>query len=184
MGASQVGLRENWEVKAAKQLTPAPRVGHLPTPSVPHHLFPFLGSDPRVKGPLEEFQWRQGRHSLEFLLHCVTTSLVSHPNPAPPRQPLVLEGTSSLSMEGHLSPRAFWKGRRQKDVEGGIVARRNWGRGLTPSRPTDTPRHQHAYTRIHTFYFLFITWQHTGKTYPPCTTFTHWLSFWTCKCDG
>lgn len=123
---------------------------------MPHHLLPFLESDPRVKGPLEEFQWRRGRRSLEFLLHCVTTSPVSHPNPAPPRQPLVLEGTSSLSMEGHLSPRAFWKGRRQKDVEGGIVARRKWGRGLTPSRPTDTPRHQHAYTRIHTHSTSFL----------------------------
>lgn len=118
-----------------------------------------------------------------ILLHCVTTGLVSHPYPAPTLAASVLEGTSSLSMEGHLSPRAFWKGRRQKDVEGGIVARRNWGRGLTPSRPTDMLRHQCAYTRIHTHPTSFSLHGSTRVKHILHAHPSHTGSFWTCKCD-
>lgn len=123
---------------------------------MPHHLLPLLGCNYRVKGSLKEPQGEGGPFPGASAPLCHHWPHLSHPYPAPTLAVCWEEPVLYL-WGGHLSPRAFWKGRRQKDVEGGIVARKDWERGLTPYRPTDRLQHQRVHTQIHThpdaFYF-------------------------------
>lgn len=106
----------------------------------------------------------------------ILSPLASPPYPAPTLAASWKEPVLYL-WRGHLSPRAFWKGRRQKDIEGGIVAREDQRRELTPSLLTDrlSPSvHTHGFTHTQ---LPFTSRLYTGETHP------HGISFWIYKCE-
>ena len=106
----------------------------------------------------------------------ILSPLASPPYPAPTLAASWKEPVLYL-WRGHLSPRAFWKGRRQKDIEGGIVAREDQRRELTPSLLTDrlSPSvHTHVFTHTQ---LPFTSRLYTGETHP------HGISFWIYKCE-
>lgn len=110
--------------------------------------------------------------------HC--SWLLPLPRPYPGS---VLEGTSSLSMEGTFPPRSLLEGEETESNRGGIAARKDWGRGLTPSISTDRLRCRCTRT-IHTHANAFYIKAAHGGQHPPCITFSHGCSFWTYEYDG